>query len=196
MTGYRPLKILVISTPMNQLSRGPLGRILFTVIGVTLLRLQIKVCKIFWLLINFIIKKQAIFSINTYCLPLNTICFLIFSKEKSCDKENELSSVTLCGLQSLSLTKEAETDRAELITKHYSHSKCLFHFLVINLSVTICYRRNMKYRCYTDSLRLFESPLVQNSFNFQNNRKLPFLLHSFNAVHCHLSATLSLKIPI
>lgn len=105
------------STPMNQLSR---------------------VCKIFLLLINVIIKKPAIFSINTYCLSLNTICFLIFSKRKSCDKENELSSVTLCGLQSLSLTKEEETDRAELITKHYTHSKCLsFPYFVLNLSVTI-----------------------------------------------------------
>ncbi|XP_073239947.1 uncharacterized protein [Porites lutea] len=46
----------------------------------------------------------------------------VLTKRKSCDKENELSSVTLCGLQSLSLTKEEETDRAELITKHYTHS--------------------------------------------------------------------------
>ena len=92
----------------------------------------------FLLLINFIIKKQAIFSINTYCLPINTIFFLIFSKKKSCDKENELSWVTLCGLQCLSLTKEEETDRAELLTKHYSHSKCLsFPCFVLNLSVTI-----------------------------------------------------------
>ncbi|CAH3021132.1 unnamed protein product [Porites evermanni] len=46
----------------------------------------------------------------------------VLTKRKSCDKENELSSVTLCGLPSLSLTKEEETDRAELITKHYTHS--------------------------------------------------------------------------
>ena len=145
MTGYRPLKILVISTPMNQLSR---------------------VCKIFLLVINFIIKKQAIVSTNTYCLPLNTICFLIFSKKKSCDKENELSWVTLCGLQSLSLTKEEETDRAELITKHYSHSKCLsFPCFVLNLSVTIFQTKHEIWLLCsnksTDSLRLFETPLVQ-----------------------------------
>ena len=82
-------------------------------------------------------KNPAIFSINTYWLPLNTICFLIFSKKNYCDKENELSSVTLCGLQSLSLTKEEETHRAELITKHYTNSKCLsFPYFVLNLSVT------------------------------------------------------------
>ncbi|CAH3173889.1 unnamed protein product [Porites lobata] len=51
-----------------------------------------------------------------------TFCSNVLTKKKSCDKENELSWVTLCGLQSLSLTKEEETDRAELITKHYSHS--------------------------------------------------------------------------
>ena len=63
---------------------------------------------------------------NAYRFPLitNMICFLIFSKDKCCDEASELSSVTLCGLQSYSLTKQDETDRVELIAKHCLHSKC------------------------------------------------------------------------
>ena len=59
-------------------------------------------------------------------LPLITmIYFLIFSEDKCCDEANKLSSVTLCGMQSYSLTKQDDTDRVELIAKHCLHSKCL-----------------------------------------------------------------------
>ena len=58
--------------------------------------------------------------------PLITmICFLIFSKDKCRDEADELSSVTLCGLQSCSLSKQDETDRVELIAKPCLRGKCL-----------------------------------------------------------------------
>ena len=59
------------------------------------------------------------------------ICFLIFSKDKCCDEANELSSVTLRGLQSYS--KRDDTDRVELIAKYCLHSKCFsFSCFVLN----------------------------------------------------------------
>ena len=60
------------------------------------------------------------------------ICFLIFSKDKSCDEVHRLPLVTSDCLSSLTLTKEEETDLAELIAKDCSYSKCfsvlLFRF--------------------------------------------------------------------
>ena len=53
------------------------------------------------------------------------ICFLIFSKDKCRDEADELSSVTLCGMRSCSLSKQDETDRVELIAKPCLRGKCL-----------------------------------------------------------------------
>ena len=69
---------------------------------------------------------SAFFVLNACRFPLITmIYFLIFSEDKCCDEANKLSSVTLCGMQSYSLTKQHDTDRVELIAKHCLHSKCL-----------------------------------------------------------------------
>ena len=68
----------------------------------------------------------AFFVLNACHFPLITmICFLIFSKDKCRDEADELSSVTLCGLQSCSLSKQDETDRVELIAKACLLGKCL-----------------------------------------------------------------------
>ena len=54
---------------------------------------------------------------------------MIFSKDKSCDEVHGLPLVTSDCLSSLTLTKEEETELAELIAKDCSHSKCFSVFL-------------------------------------------------------------------
>ena len=86
---------------------------------------------------NFLTIRSRLFSaffvLNACRFPLITmICFLIFSKDKYRDEADELSSVTLCGRRSCSLTKQDETDRVELIAKPCLLGKCLsfpFSFL-------------------------------------------------------------------
>ena len=118
----------------------------------------------FMLLLISLLRSRlfsAFFVLNACHFPLITmICFLIFSKDKC--RDEELSSVTLCGLQSCSLSKQDETDRVELIAKPCFLGKCLWFPCFVLISRWWNSRRNIKKAGLLPSMiteTKFESPL-------------------------------------